>query len=81
MYPLRIPVDLDLTMLCHESFAPLCHTRLLALIGWERPETRDVYTKQDVGARPNSPNAPAEDWKACIGLDAFATAQTNQIDR
>jgi len=79
MYSLKTPVDLAVTMLCHGYFASLPHSRLPALISLDQTDT------QDVGAWHNPPNsrreAPKEDRKACVKVDAFATAQIDQVHR
>jgi hypothetical protein len=74
---LKPPVDLDSSMSGQGFFASLPHPRLPALTDLDQTKT------QDVGVSQNSPNAgreaPEEDWKARFRVDAFATAQTNQI--
>jgi len=70
---------MDSTMLCHGHFASLPHSRLQALIGLDEREP------QDVGDWENPPSAgreaTEEDRKAGLRLDAFATAQIDQIHR
>jgi hypothetical protein len=76
MYPLKILVDLDRTMICQRLLASLHHSRLPALIGLDQTETQHVGSWQKAPYAGHE--APKDYWTTSFKLDDFTTAQTRQ---